>query len=65
MEDGKYIFLLKIRFSYFIKTFFFGGSMWDLKFPNLGLNPEPPALAAWRLNHWIAEEVPGSSYLRL
>ena len=27
-------------------------------FPKQGLNPHPPALEVWRLNHWTAREVP-------
>ena len=31
--------------------------MWD-QFPDQGLNPDPPALGMWSLNHWTAGEVP-------
>ena len=30
--------------------------MWDLA-PQPGMEPVPPALAAWRLNPWTAREV--------
>ena len=30
--------------------------MWDLS--SLGIEPVPPAMEAWSLNHWTAREVP-------
>ena len=32
-------------------------SMWDLV-PRAGIEPVPPAVEVWRLNHWTAREVP-------
>ena len=30
-------------------------------FPDQGLEPGPPALEGWSLNHWTTREVPGFS----
>ena len=32
--------------------------MWDLCSPQPGLEPIPPALEVWGLNHWMANKVP-------
>lgn len=29
--------------------------------PRPGIEPVPPAFAAWYLNHWIVREIPGGS----
>ena len=36
--------------------------MWDLV-PRPGIEPIPPSLGAWSLNHWTAKEVPPSTCL--
>ena len=30
--------------------------------PRPGIEPAPPALEAWSLNHWTAREVPGNPF---
>ena len=40
----------------------FSCSTWDLV-PRAGIEPRPPALGAWSLNHWSTREVPGSGHL--
>ena len=32
--------------------------MWDLSSPRPGIEPVPPELEAWSLNHWTTREVP-------
>ena len=32
--------------------------------PRPGIDPAPPALQAWSLNHWITREVPRAEFLR-
>ena len=32
--------------------------------PQPGIDPAPPALQAWSLNHWITREVPRAEFLR-
>ena len=52
------ILFLKKYFSFIIFKNFL--AMWHVgsSFPKQGLNPHPPALEVWRLNHWTAREVP-------
>ena len=33
--------------------------------PQPGIKPMPPALEAWRLNHWTSREVPCSANLKI
>ena len=40
----------------------FSCGMWDLV-PWLGIEPGPPALGAWSLNHWTTREVPALLFL--
>ena len=32
--------------------------------PQPGIEPMPPALEAWSLNHWSSREVPKDTYLK-
>lgn len=41
-------------FKYFI---LWPCSMWNLSFPNPGLDPAPPTLDMQSINHWTAREI--------
>ena len=52
--SGKKFFI----FFYFSNFLSASCGMWDLKFPDRGIKPRPPALEVWHFNHWTAREVP-------
>ena len=59
--------LFQIPQSSFISFFFFqffGCAMWHVGIivPQPGIEPMPPAVEAWSLNHWTAREVPKFFY---
>ena len=43
--------------------FFFLATPWGILFPWPGIEPEPPVMEAWSLNHWSMREVPPFSWL--
>ena len=47
-------------FSFIIYLFFWPHSTLDILVPWPGIEPTPPALEAWSLNHWATSEVPPS-----
>ena len=36
---------------------FFGCTAWHVELPGLGIEPLPPAVETWHLNHWTTGEV--------
>ena len=42
----------------FFYLFIFGHTACGILVPQPGIEPGPPALEAWSLNHWTAREVP-------
>ena len=42
---------------FFVCLFVFGHAMQHAELPQPGIEPVPPALEAWSLNHWITREV--------
>ena len=39
-------------------SFFFGHVACGISVPQAGIEPAPPTLEAWILNHWTTTEVP-------
>ena len=53
-----FLFFKKYLFIYFwLHWVFAAARVWDLV-PRPGIEPRPPALGAWSLNHWTTREVP-------
>ena len=42
--------------------FFFGNPVWHVELAPLGIEPMPPAVEAWYLNHWATGEVQGTHF---
>ena len=58
----KFFVCFKCILSFFRPIFRLYLSACEILAPQLGIEPLPPALAAWGLNHWTASQVPGSIF---
>ena len=60
----KKLFQISPKFFHFFFLKFFGCAMWHvgITVPQPGIEPMPPAVEAWNLNHWTAREVPKFFY---
>ena len=54
-------YFLKIRWNSH-ETFLATGAAGEILVPWLGIEPTPPPLEAWSLNHWTTREVPTSHF---
>ena len=50
--------LKKLFLFFYVFYLFFGHAAFGILVPRPGIEPVPPALEAWSLNHWTAREVP-------
>ena len=51
--------------SIYTLFFFFGRIVWHVELPLPGIEPMPPAVEAWNLNHWTTREIPRQVYIFL
>ena len=59
MASFKLNHLLKVpSLSFFVFTFWLHRAAGGILVPQPGIQPAPPAVEAWSLNHWAAREVP-------
>ena len=57
------IMLLQLNKKNFLKKIFWLNCVaYGILVPQPGIEPMPPALKVWSLNHWTAGEVPQSPY---
>ena len=52
------LFFFLISFHSFILFFWPGLKACGILVPRLGIDPLPPAMETWSLNHWTAREIP-------
>ena len=61
MDMYCFIFTFKILFIYL----YFGHAARGILVPQPGIEPAPPAVKAWSLNHWTSREVPDMYWFKL